>query len=111
MSALSFGPALRKLINRKDMVQNKYSEKGCRDVLLNITGEDGAVSCFIINLTVPCQMFVTATCDGNAVCGELYSDTAVYLDEENVVNPIDNDFHVQSANQMVGLLVLAITVV
>ena len=37
------------------MVQNKYSKKGYRDVLLNIGGEDGAVSGSIINLTVPCQ--------------------------------------------------------
>ena len=42
LSALSYGPALGKLINRKDMARNKYSEKGYRDVLLNISGEDGA---------------------------------------------------------------------
>ena len=79
LSALSCGPALGKLIIRKDMVQNKYSKKGYRDVLLNISGEDGAVSGSIINLTVPCQkLFVNAICDGNAVYGELYSETAVY---------------------------------
>ena len=33
---------------------------------------------------------------------ELYSDTAVYLDVEDVINAVGNDFHVQSANQMVG---------
>ena len=33
---------------------------------------------------------------------ELYSDTAEYLDVEDVVNAIGNDFYVQSANQMVG---------
>lgn len=56
MSALSYGPALGKLLIRKDMAQNKYSEKGYRDVLLNISGEDGAnVSGSIINLSVPCQ--------------------------------------------------------
>ena len=61
------------------MVQNKYSKKGYRDVLLNIGGEDGAVSGSIINLTVPCQkLLVNAICDGNAVYGELYSETAVY---------------------------------
>jgi len=163
LSALSYGPALGKLINRKDMVRNKYSEKGYRDVLLNISGEDGANgSGSIINLSVPCQKlssshcifsfltsisqstvgdrqgsnactiiavkfgdychqqkldisllwnqlpnvwadsFVNAICDGNAVYDELYSDTAVYLDVEDVVNAVGNDFHVQSANQMVG---------
>ena len=55
LSALSCGPALGKLIIGKNMVQNKYSKKGYRDVLLNIGGEDGAVSGAIINLTVPCQ--------------------------------------------------------
>ena len=33
---------------------------------------------------------------------ELYSDTAVYLDVGDVINAVGNDFHVQSANQMVG---------
>ena len=33
---------------------------------------------------------------------ELYSDTAVYLDVEDVVNVVGTEFHVQSANQMVG---------
>ena len=56
-------------------------------------------------------MFPNAICDGNAVYYELYSDTAVYLDVENAVNAVGNDFHVQSANRMVGLLVLVITVV
>jgi len=36
------------------------------------------------------------------VYDELYSDTVVNLDVEDVVNTVDNDFHVQSANQMVG---------
>ena len=46
--------------------------------------------------------FINGICDGNAVYDELYSDTAVYLDVEDVVNAVGNDFHVQSANQMVG---------
>lgn len=63
LSALSYGPALGKLINRKDMAQNKYSEKGYRDVLLNISGEDGAnVSGSIINLSVPCQKLSSSHC-------------------------------------------------
>lgn len=163
LSALSYGPALGKLINRKDMSRNQYSEKGYRDVLLNISGEDGAnASGSIVNLSVQCQKlssshcifsfpasmsqstvgdrqgsnactiiavkfgdychqqkldisllwnqlpnawvdtFVNSICDGNAVYDELYSDTAVYLDVEDVVNAVGNDFHVQSANQMVG---------
>ena len=46
--------------------------------------------------------FVNSICDGNAVYDELYSDTAVYLDVEDVVNVVGTEFHVQSANQMVG---------
>lgn len=63
LSSLSYDPALGKLINRRDMAQNKYSEKGYRDVLLNISDEDGAnVSGSIINLSVPCQKLSTSHC-------------------------------------------------
>ena len=56
LSVLCYGPALGKLINRKDMGRNKYSEKGYRDVPLNISGDDGAnISGPIINLSVQCQ--------------------------------------------------------
>ena len=41
LSALSYGPALGKLINRKDMVQNNYSEKGYWDAILNVSGSAG----------------------------------------------------------------------
>ena len=37
-----YGPALGKLLNRKDATQNKYSEKGYRDVNFNTSGLDGA---------------------------------------------------------------------
>ena len=146
------------------MVQNKYSEKGYRDVVLNISGLDEADvnSGSITNLSVNSQKmssslciysfpvsvaqsslgdrqgsnactiiavkfgdycnqqkldvsllwnqlpnvwvdsFVNAICDGNAVYDELYGDTAVYLDVEDVVNEVGHDFHVQSANQLVG---------
>ena len=53
LSALSDGPALGKLINRKDMVQNKYSEKGCKNATLNVSGSDGGiVSTSITNVAV-----------------------------------------------------------
>ena len=56
LSALSYGPALGKLINRKDMVRNQYSQKGYRDVLLNISGKDAAnIFGYIINLSVQCK--------------------------------------------------------
>ena len=42
LSALSYGPSLGKLINRKGMQQNKNSEKGYRDVVLNIGGSAAA---------------------------------------------------------------------
>ena len=38
------------------MIQNKYSEKGYRDVVLNTSGLDGAnVSGSIANISVPSQ--------------------------------------------------------
>ena len=47
---------LGNLINRKDMIQNKYSEKGYRDVVLNINGTAAAnVACSTSNLVIPCQ--------------------------------------------------------
>ena len=42
LSALSYGPALGKLINRKDLERNKNSEKGYRDVVVNISGTTAA---------------------------------------------------------------------
>ena len=163
LSALSYGPALGKLVNRKDMVQNKYSEKGYRDVTLNVSGSHGGnVSTSITNVAVHSQKlsnslsifsfpanvaqstvgdrqgsnactiiavrfgdyckeqnldisllwsqlpnvwvdsFVNAICDGNALYDELYGDTAVYLDVDDVVNDLGQECHVQSANQMVG---------
>jgi len=150
---------LGKLINRKDMVQNKNSEKGYRDVTLNVNGSHGGnVSTSITNMAVHGQklsnslcifsfaaniaqstegdrqgsnactliavwfgdyykeqnldislllnqlphvwvdFFVNAVCDGNALYDELYGDTAVYLDVED----LGQQCHVQSANQMVG---------
>ena len=47
---------LGNLINRKDMIQNKYSEKGYSDVVLNINGTAAAnVACSTSNLVIPCQ--------------------------------------------------------
>ena len=163
LSSLSYGPALGKLISRKDMIQNKYSEKGYRGVVLNISGLDGGNgSGSITNISVHSQKlssslcifsfpaniaqstagdrqgsnactiiavkfgdyckqqkldisllwnqlpnvwvesFVNAICDGNAIYDELYGDTAVHLDVEDVVNEVGQDFHVQSAYQLVG---------
>ena len=161
LSALSYGPSLGKLINRKDMTQNKNSEKGYRDVVLNISSTAAAnVVCSTSNLVIPCQRlsnnlciftfptsisqstigdrfgsnactliavkfgtycfhnkldlsllwnqlpdmwfnsFVNAICDGNEVYDELYSNTAVYLDVENVVNAVVDLFSVESADQI-----------
>ena len=63
MLALSYGPALGKLINRKDMVQNKYSEKGYRDATLNVSGSDGGnVSTSITNMAVYSQKLSNSLC-------------------------------------------------
>ena len=45
---------------------------------------------------------MNAICDGYAIYDELYGDTNVYLDVEDVVNEVGQDFHVQSAKQLVG---------
>ena len=57
LSALSYFPSLGKLIDRKDMIQNRNSEKGYRDVVLNISGTAAAnVACSISNLVIPCPV-------------------------------------------------------
>lgn len=38
LSALSYGPALGKLISRKDQTHNKFSEHGYRDLVINVDG-------------------------------------------------------------------------
>ena len=59
LSALSYGPALGKLIKRKEMDRNEYSEKGYRDVPINVGGSDAAaVVGSINNLVVQSQKFV-----------------------------------------------------
>ena len=63
LSALSYGPALGKLINRKDMVQNKYSEKGYRDVTLTVSGSHGGnVSTSIANMAVHSEKLSNSQC-------------------------------------------------
>ena len=63
LSALSYGPALGKLINREDLVQNKYSEKGYRDVTLNVSGSHGGnVSTSITNMAVHSQKLSNSLC-------------------------------------------------
>ena len=44
--------------------------------------------------------FVNTICDGNEVYDELYSNTAVYLDVEDVVNAVVDLFSVESADQV-----------
>ena len=63
MSALSYGPSLGRLINRKDMIQNKNSEKGYRDVVLNISGTAAAnVVCSASHLGILCQRLSNCHC-------------------------------------------------
>lgn len=42
LSSLFYGPSLEKLINRKDMIQNKNSVKSYRLQFLNISGNAAA---------------------------------------------------------------------
>ena len=63
LPALSYGPALGKLINRKDLVQNKYSEKGYRDATLNVSGSDGGiVSTSVTDMAVYSQKLSNSLC-------------------------------------------------
>ena len=63
LSALSYGPTLGKLINRKDMVQNKCSEKGSRNATVNVSGSDGGiVSTSITNVAVYSQRLPNSLC-------------------------------------------------
>ena len=63
LSALSYGPSLGKLINRKDVIQNKNSEKGYRYVVLNIRGTAPAnVACSTSNLLIFCQRLSNCLC-------------------------------------------------
>ena len=39
LSAIAYSPALGRLINRKDLVVNRHSEKGYRDQILNVDGQ------------------------------------------------------------------------
>jgi len=56
LSSLSYGPSLGKLINRKDIIQNKNSKKGYGDVFLNISGTAAAnVTCSTSNLVISCH--------------------------------------------------------
>ena len=43
---------------------------------------------------------VNANCDGNETCDELYSNTAVYRDVEDVVNTVGDLFSVESADEI-----------
>ena len=63
LSSLFYGPSLGKLINRKDMAQNKNSERGYWDVVLNISGTAAAnVACSTSNLVTPCQRLSKCLC-------------------------------------------------
>ena len=63
LSALSYGPSLGKLINSKDMKENKNSEKGYSDVVLNINGIAAAnVACSRSDLVITCQRLSNCLC-------------------------------------------------
>ena len=46
--------------------------------------------------------FINAICDGNEVYDELYCDTAVFLEVEDVVNAVGDLFSIESADQLMG---------
>ena len=52
LSGIGYGPALGKVVHKKSGQANKYSEKGYRDVLLNIDGEGSATQ---ETVTVPAK--------------------------------------------------------
>lgn len=148
-----------RLINRKNLSLNKYSEEGYRNITLNIDGESistenqicikctkvsnslcqfifpttiaqstiggrqGSNACTIIavrfgaycvqyNLDVSllwkqlpqlwASSFISAICDGNDMYDEVYSDTAVYLDVEDVVQSVGTECNVESVSAIFG---------
>lgn len=66
LSAISYSPALGRLISRKALIQNKNSEKGYRDVNLNIDG--GATSS-------EDQVSVLCTSISNTLCKYIFPST------------------------------------
>ena len=146
-----------RLINRKSLSLNKYSEEGYRNLTLNIDGistenqicikctkvssslcqfifpttiaqstiggRQGSNACTIIavifgaycvkyNLDVSllwkqlpqlwASSFISAICDGNDMYDEVYGDTAVYLDVEDVVQSVGTECNVQSISAVFG---------
>ena len=49
-----------------------------------------------------CSLFVNAICDGNDMYDELFGDTAVYLDVEDVVQSLGTECNVQSVSAVFG---------
>ena len=45
---------------------------------------------------------INAICDGNDMYDELYGDTAVYLDVEDVVQSVGSEFNVESVSALFG---------
>ena len=81
LSALSYGPSLGKLINRKGMQQNKNSEKGYRDVVLNIGGSaaanvEGSTSTLVIP---PCCVFTFPTNISQSTVGDGSSNACILI--------------------------------
>ena len=66
LSAISYSPALGRLISRKALIYNKNSEKGYRDVKLNIDG--GATS-------AEDQVSVLCTSISNTLCKYIFPST------------------------------------
>jgi len=155
LSVLGYGPALGKIIHRKSERVNKYSEKGYRDVQLNIdgmqdsitvnakrlsrsmllfafptmisqselAGRQGSNACTIIAVKFGTYCYnhkldlsllwnelpqswtgilINAICDGNALYDDLYSNTAVFLDVEDVAQSAGSECQVQSCDQIFG---------
>ena len=75
------------MINRKDIIRNKNSEKGYRDVVLNISGTVAAnVTCATSNLMIPCQrlsnclcIFTFPTCISKSTIGDTFGSNACTL--------------------------------
>lgn len=44
--------------------------------------------------------FINAICDGNEIYDDIYKDTAVYLDVDDVVQSVGTECHVQSTSQV-----------
>ena len=91
MSPMGYSPALGRLINRKNMIQNKNSEKGYRDISLNINGEVVStenhiyVKCTNVSSTL-CQFSFPASIAQSTIGGQQGSNDCTIIAVKGILH-------------------------